>query len=182
MRREFLLDAGDCSCFGRRNLAAGMRTGGNRQPCLLRLDEFFRGPDAEPLLDHPAGKDGPLRGILDAEEHLGVPDGEQRLGEVALQFPIQLQQSEGIRHGGSPLSNAFRRLLLREVEIADQTGVAIRLFDRVEALALQILDETERSRGRVARVNDAGWDGLELEKLEGAPATFAGDQLELAGV
>ncbi len=54
----------------------------------------------------------------------------------------------------------------------------MRLLDRVEVGALQVLDHRERRGGDVARRHHARRDGLELELLERAPATLTGNELE----
>ena len=65
-----------------------------------------------------------------------MPDTEQVLGDKALQLPFEGKQPERIRHAGAPLAHPLGGGFLREVKIANQAGVAVRLFNRVEAFPL----------------------------------------------
>ena len=142
------------------------------------LHQLLGRAHAQPFLDDAARKHGALSRFFDTEQNLRVTHAEQAFRDVALQLPIEREQTQRIGHRGAPLADTFRRRFLREIEIAYQTRVAVRLFDRIQSFALQILDEAEGRRGCVARFHHTGGDRFDLEQLIRAPAAFARNQLE----
>jgi len=83
-----------------------------------------------------------------------VTHAEEILGDVALDLAVEGEQAKAVRDGGSTLADALSGGLLGEVEVADETGVTLGLFDRVEALALEVLDEPEGGGRGVAGLDD----------------------------
>ena len=64
----------------------------------------------------------------------------------------------------------------------DQLLVGVGLLDRVQILALDILDQRELGRRRIVDVADDRRDRVELRALRRAPAPLAGDDLEAVAV
>jgi hypothetical protein len=60
------------------------------------------------------------------------------LGEVA--------QAQQIRHRAARASNRFRRGVVRHTEFVDQPLQSVRLLERIQVLALDVLDQRERKR------------------------------------
>ena len=71
----------------------------------------------------------------------------------------------------------FREDFLGMGKLVHQTLVGVRLLDRAEILALQVLDEGDFKRILIAQ--DAHEDGhlVQLRALCGAPSPFAGNNL-----
>jgi hypothetical protein len=67
------------------------------------------------------------------------------------------------------------------VEIAGQSLVSVRDFDRVEILALDVLDQGHLEEPIVSKVLDNDRDGFELCQAGRAPTAFAGHKLEALG-
>ena len=76
--------------------------------------------------------------------------------------------------------DARRHLVVGEPEVLDQLLVGGRLLERVEVVALEVLDERLLERGRVVGVADERGDRLQPDPARRAPAALAGDQLVLA--
>src|SRR5678816_3261648 len=53
------------------------------------LREFFSRPNAQSFLDYPPAEERPLSRIVDSQQHLGMADAQQVLGNEALQFRIE---------------------------------------------------------------------------------------------
>ena len=69
---------------------------------------------------------------------------------------------------------------LREVELVGEAPVGERLFDRVQVLALDVLDERHLEQPLLVAAGDVPDDDRHLEEagvLRGAPAALAGDDL-----
>src|SRR5437868_15256594 len=66
-------------------------------------------------------------------------------------------------------------LVLRMAVALDQLAVAIRLLERIEILALDILDQRELRRGRFVDLANDRRNGVEPCPLRRAPAPLAGD-------
>ena len=76
----------------------------------------------------------------------------------------------------------MRRLLVREVELANQAIDALRLLERIQVLALDVLDQCHGQRGRVVDWLDQHRYQVEPSKLRGTEAPFARDDLVLTGI
>ncbi len=70
-------------------------------------------------------------------------------------------------------------LILGQLELADQLGVALRLFDGVEIFPLQILDQGQFQNGAVIGLAHDDRHLGQTEHLGRAPAPFPGDQFEI---
>ena len=69
-------------------------------------------------------------------------------------------------------------LLLGVAVVVDQALIGLCFLDRVEVLALDILDQRDLERLLVAEIADDGGDFVQPRPLRRAPAPFAGDDLE----
>jgi hypothetical protein len=97
----------------------------------------------------------------------------------------QFHESQQIAHGGARAPDGFGRGLVRQAEFLDQPQQRPRLFQGVEVLALNILDEGHGHGGFVGHVaNDRG-NVCKPRHLGRAPAPLAGDDfiaLRFAGI
>ena len=89
----------------------------------------------------------------------------------------QVEQAQQVRHGRARAADGFGDLLVGQVEFRDQPAEGERFFQRIQVLALDVLDERHRDRGFVAHVADDGRHVGEARDLRGAPAALAGDDL-----
>ncbi len=69
---------------------------------------------------------------------------------------------------------------MRQVELAYQAIQRASLFERIQVLALDVLDKRHRNRRLVRNLLDDRRDFVESGHLGGAPAAFAGDDLVAA--
>ena len=118
-----------------------------------------------------------MRGVLDAEQRLGVTGGKLALAQESLEVVVEGEETDTVRDGRARLAEALGDGVLREVEVAHERGEAEGFVDRIEVRTLEVLDEREHGAGSIAGVDDAGGDGLLADELERAEATLAGDEL-----
>ena len=97
----------------------------------------------------------------------------------------QVEQAQQVRHRGARAADGIGGLLVRELELADQARQRERLLERVQVLALDVLDQGERDGVLVVDAPQHGRDLVQARHLRGAPAALAGDDLvalRLAGL
>ena len=93
----------------------------------------------------------------------------------------QVHQAQQVRHGAARTADRRGRLLVGEAEIGDQALDALRLFQRIQVFALDVLDQRHRGGGLVVHVAHQHRNLLQAGQLRGAEAAFAGDDLVLGG-
>ena len=84
-----------------------------------------------------------------AQNDLGVADRKPAFAHAGLDRRRQLEQAQRVGHHGAALADLGRHFFLRELKLLDELRVALRLFDRVEVLALEILDQRQFEHGAV---------------------------------
>jgi len=87
----------------------------------------------------------------------------------------QLEQAQQVRDRGARPAHGVRRLLVCDAEFGDEAVERARFFERVQVLALDVLDERHRDGGFVGDAADDRRHGGESGNLRRAPAAFAGD-------
>ncbi len=66
----------------------------------------------------------------------------------------QLEQAQQVGHRGARATDGIRGLLMRDAEFADEAFERARLFERIQVLALDVLDERHRDGGFVGHLAD----------------------------
>ncbi len=107
-------------------------------------------------------------------ELIGLDHGEHLGGE--------LEKAQEIGDRGAVFAGALRHLLLGEAEFAGEALVGAGLLDRIEILALEVLDDGDLHRLLVGDLADDGRDGGFSGALRGEPAALAGDELVASGM
>ncbi len=87
------------------------------------------------------------------------------------------EQSQGVRDGGSVLPYPLADLLLGQSELLDELPVAVRLLQRSEILALQVLHQRDHQHLLVGQLAHDDRRGLTLQPFQGSPPTLAGHDL-----
>ncbi|GIU90254.1 MAG: hypothetical protein KatS3mg010_1353 [Acidimicrobiia bacterium] len=145
------------------------------------------GPGADRLLDvahrevvlHGALRELLLeRAIRGPEERARVAHPQRAVLHVPLDRRRELEQPEHVGDRRPGLADPLGHLVVREVEVLDQLLVGRRLLQRVQLLALDVLDDGLLQHRGVVGVPDDGGDRLEADPAGGPPATLAGDELE----
>jgi len=88
---------------------------------------------------------------------------------------FERQQAHEVGHCCAGFAHGFGYLLLGEVEFLLQAGEGVGLLNRVEILALDILDQRHGNGGLIGDIPHQGGHLVEASHLGGAPATFPGD-------
>src|SRR5262245_30403030 len=97
--------------------------------------------------------------------------------ELRLHRVGQREQAKGVGDGRPALSHPLRDLLLGETVHLDQLAIGLRLLERRQILALEVLDQRQLEALRRRRLPDDDWYLLEAGTLGSAEPTLAGDQL-----
>jgi hypothetical protein len=106
-------------------------------------DEFLGLTNAEAALTD-LFRGGDLKGVVgEAEEDLGVADGELTGAEGVEKLGSELEEAEGVGDGGAAATDLLGDLILGQAELGLELGVAGGLLERIEVLALEVLDEGE---------------------------------------
>ncbi len=91
---------------------------------------------------------------------------------------IEVCEPDEIRDRSPIKTNSIRNGLMRQTELIRKPPQRPRALDRVEILALHILDQSEFGRALVIEDANQRRERLKADQLRGAPAAFAGDELE----
>ncbi len=98
-----------------------------------------------------------------------------------LHFVREPQKAQHVGDVAAALADALRQRILGVAELGDETLIALGLLERVQILALHILDEREFERVAVAHFAQQHRHFVQLGALRRAPAPLAGEDLEFAG-
>ena len=153
--------------------------------CDETAHERFRLADRETLLRDQRADLGLLFGRGQREQRAGVAHFELALLDERADGLRQLEQAQEVRHRGARTADGLRGLLVGQLEFRDQPRERGRFLERVQVLALDVLDEGERDGVLVVDAAQHGRDVVQARHLRGAPAALAGDDLvalRLAGV
>src|SRR5215467_9978439 len=97
--------------------------------------------------------------------------------QILLEFVGQPQKAQRIGDRGAVTADPLSQLFLRPPELSQQAAIRLRLFDRVQVLAQEILDERKLEALGVRRLpNDRG-NALEPRLSCCAPAAFPRNEL-----
>ena len=121
------------------------------------------------------------RMILDAEEDLGMTWAEPSLFEVCLYLGIEFEKTHGVGHGRAALADSLADLFLSEAEFFREAGVRGGLLDRIEALALEILDEGKLQDFLITGIADDDRGRGQADLKGGAKTSLAGNEFVLSG-
>ena len=89
----------------------------------------------------------------------------------------QVEEAESVRDRRSCATDAVRDFLLAEPELLDQLAVRLRGLERIEILALEVLDEGDLELLAVGELADDRRDAFETGRLGGTQPPLAGDEL-----
>jgi hypothetical protein len=100
---------------------------------------------------------------------------------VTLDTRRQLKEPEGVRDGRPALADASGHFVVGQLEVFDELLIGSGLVERVQILSLQVFDERLLEAGDIIdRADDRG-DRREAGSPGRSVATFASDDLVLAG-
>jgi hypothetical protein len=116
---------------------------------------------------------------LDAEQGPCMPHVDASGHQQVLDRLRKLQQPQQIGRGAARAADGLRRLLVGEGKLGDQPLHALRLFQGVEVLALDVLDERHGQRRLIGNVLDDHRHRGEPGHLRRTKTPLSGDDLEL---
>lgn len=100
------------------------------------------------------------------------------LGEKALHLLVEIEQPHAVRDGGAALADLLRDVLLPQTKLPRESRKRPRFFDRVEVLALEVLDEGQLEDILIRGLANDDGRVEQAEAFGGAPAALAGDEFE----
>ena len=89
----------------------------------------------------------------------------------------QIQQAQQVGHRNARLAYRIGDLLLGEAELVSQPLQGVGLFQRVEILALDVLDERHGRSLLIANITNQGRNGVQARKAGSTPPPLTGDEL-----
>ena len=113
----------------------------------------------------------------ESAERPPVALGESAVGDRRLDAGRQVEQPERVGDRRSGAADAVRDGFLAEPELVDQLAIGLGRLERVEILALEVLDQGELELLAIGELADDGGDPLEAGRLGGSEPPFAGDEL-----
>jgi hypothetical protein len=131
--------------------------------------------DIEPAPHDLAGQ---CRRVRRRQQRAGMPGAQRALVELALDGRRQSQQSQRVGDMAAALADCLGDLSLAVPELLHQAAVGLRLLERGQILALQILDERDLQDLGIAKRPDDDRHFVQSGALRRAPPPLAGDQLE----
>ena len=142
----------------------------------LLADQAFRLAHGKATLHHQM-RHQDLLGAVQREQgacvaHLDVTGQQHGLNRVG-----QVQQTQQVGGGAARAADGLGSLLVRVVELIDETLDGAGFFQRVQVLALDVLDQGQGQGVLVADFLDDDRHRLELGQRCGAEAPFASDDL-----
>jgi hypothetical protein len=93
----------------------------------------------------------------------------------------QVQKAQQVGHCHSRFADGIRHLLLRQFKLFLQAQQRVGFLERVEILALDVLDQRHRDRAVIGDIFDDDRDAVETCHLAGTPTPFTGDDLVTTG-
>ena len=127
------------------------------------------------VLDDP--EQARLRGGIGAADGAGVALGDPALADGLLDGRVEVEEAQRVRDGRAGLADALGHLFLGEAELVDQLAVGMGLLDRIEVLALDVLDEGELELVARRELAHDRRHPLEPGQLRCPDAALAGDEL-----
>ena len=107
---------------------------------------------------------------------------ELAVGEHVAHVFGQVEQPRHIGDVTAAFADHLGDLFLGLAEIVGQPCIGLGLLDRRQLVALDVLDQGDRQRLFVGEIADDDRRFVDLRALCGAPAAFAGDDLERVGL
>ena len=142
--------------------------------------DLLDGPHGQPFGHDPVRQTLLGVRVVQGQQSPGVP-GTQHTGRDAFLYGgRQVQQAEGIGDVRAGTAYLARQLLVRRPEIIEQLLVRGGLFQRIELLAVQVLDQSVAQQVGVGGLTDDGRDHGQAGSLAGPPAPLTHDQLIVA--
>ena len=89
----------------------------------------------------------------------------------------QLQQAQQIADRRAGASDRLRRLLVRHLKLIDEARQSARFLQRIQVLALNVLDERNGDCRLIGNLADNGWDLGKARQLRRTPTPLTGNDL-----
>jgi shikimate kinase len=139
-------------------------------------DDLLHRADRQPFGDYPLSEPFLRLGIGKRQQGAGVSGADHPGGDTFLYGGGKVQQPERIADVGAGAANLLGQLFMRSAEIVEQLLVRRRLFEGIQLLAMQVLQQRVPQHVVVVRLPDDGRDVLQARPLRSAPAALTHDE------
>ena len=113
----------------------------------------------------------------EAAERSAVTLGQAPVGDRRLDARRQVEKAQRVGDGRASSTDPAGDVVLAEAELVDELPIGLGRLERVEVLALEVLDERELELVTIGELADDRRDPLEAGGLRGTKAALAGDEL-----
>src|SRR5207253_4097002 len=145
-------------------------------PRLETLDQRLHRPDGEVFGDYLSSGLAQIALVGNREQRPGVSHAELAGHDGLLDGVREAQEAQRVRDRRPLLADARREFLLRQPVLLDQALVRLRLLDRVEVLALDVLDQRDLERLVVGDLANHHGQLTQPRLLRRPPSALAGDE------
>src|SRR5439155_14645234 len=142
------------------------------EPLYQRLDRA----DGEAVGDHLFGRSAQIALVGDGEQGASVAHAQLTGDDGFLDRVREPEQPQRVGDGGTVLPDPRGELFLRQAMLLDQPLVRLRLLDRVEVLALDVLDQRQLEGLLLRDLPDHHRQLAQAGPLRRPPPPLAGDQ------
>src|SRR5207249_11536378 len=102
------------------------------------------------------------------------------LPKVVLEERRQFQKAQGVSNDRAAFAHFGGDFLLRQLKLLDQLRITLCFLDRIEILALEVLNQRQLKHGPVISFSQDDRHFGQPKQLGGAPSPFTSDKLEMA--
>ena len=103
--------------------------------------------------------------------------GQPTIRDRRLDAGCEVEKAKRVRDGRSGTTDPRRDFVLAEAELVDELSVGFRRLERIEILALQVLDQRELELVAIGELAHDCRDAFEAGGLRGPEPALAGDEL-----
>ena len=118
--------------------------------------------------------------IFQSEQGARMTDRELRVVQHLQNRFRELEEAQRVRDGRAVAADRVSHVLLRQLELRDQSLIAPRFIDRRQIVPLQVLDQGQREKRTVVSFPLYGGNAFPAQLLAGTQAALSRDQLECA--
>ncbi len=164
--------------FGR--AAAGSR----RTPTLAHqsLHQLFRLAHRQAALEHRLGRGGLCLRRRQCQQCPGVPFAQIPASQRLTHRGRKLEQSQRVADAGPALADVPGHLVVRQAEVLDELPITLGRLERIEVLALEVLDQRQLETLTLVRQTDDHRDRRQAGQARRLQAALAGDEKVSAAV
>src|SRR5687767_12073502 len=136
------------------------------------MNHLFSGPYRQPPIDDLSCESSLLVWVTQRQKRSRVTSREPSFPHKLLKIVRQAKQTQVIRDVRSVAANSRRQSFLGETHRLDQLLVSLRLLDRIEILALNILNQSDLEKALIGHLLNDYRHSRQSREFRGAPTSL----------